>query len=63
MHKILVKSAPSMCLPKLPKPFHSYPTRLSPLNYVKPTPKLNKYKYKYFLQRTIYLEYFAQLHG
>ena len=45
MHKILVKSVSSMCLPKLPKPSHSYPTRLSPLNYVKLTPKLNKYKY------------------
>ena len=45
MRKIQGKSAPNICLPKFRKPSHPYPTRLSPLNYVKPTPKFNKYKY------------------
>ena len=45
MHKIQGKSAPSIFLPKFRKPSHSYPTRFSHLNYVKPTPKLNKCKY------------------
>ena len=42
MHKIQGKSTPSIFLPKFRKP-HSYPTRFSYLNYVKPIPKLNKY--------------------
>ena len=45
MHKIQGKSAPSIFLRKFRKPSHSYPTRFSHLNYVKPTPKLNKCKY------------------
>ena len=45
MHKIQGKSAPSIFLPKFRKPSHSYPTRFSHLNYIKPTPKLNKCKY------------------
>ena len=46
MYKIQGKSAPSIFLPKFTKPSHSYPTRFSHLNYVKPTPKLNKCKYR-----------------
>ena len=42
MHKIQGKSTPSIFLPKFRKP-HSYPTRFSYLNYVKPIPKPNKY--------------------
>ena len=45
MHKIQRKSAPSIFSPKFRKPSHSHPTRFSHLNYVKPTPKLNKCKY------------------
>ena len=45
MHKFQGKFAPSIFLPKFRKLFHSYPTRSSHLNYVKPTPKLNKCKY------------------
>ena len=45
MHKIQGKSAPNIFLPKFRKPSHSYPTRFSHLNYVKPIPKLNKCKY------------------
>ena len=45
MHKIQGKSAPSIFFPKFRKPSHLYPTRFSHLNYVKPTPKLNKCKY------------------
>ena len=45
MHKIQGKSASSMFLRKFRKPSHLYPTRFSHLNYVKPTPKLNKYNY------------------
>ena len=41
MFKIQEKSAPSIFLPKFRKSSHSYPTRFSHLNYVKPTPKLN----------------------
>ena len=46
MYKIQGKSAPSIFLPKFRKPSYSYPTRFSQLNYVKPTPKLNKCKYR-----------------
>ena len=46
MHKIQGKSAPSIFLRKFRKPSHSYPTRFSHLNYVKPIPKLNKCKYR-----------------
>ena len=46
MHKIQGKSALSIFLPKFRKPCHSYPTRFSHLNYVKPIPKLNKCKYR-----------------
>ena len=45
IHKIQEKSTPSKFLPKFRKPSHSYPTPFSHLNYVKPTPKLNKCKY------------------
>ena len=45
MHKIQGTSAPSIFLPKFRKPSQSYPTPFSHLNYVKPTPKLNKCKY------------------
>ena len=45
MHKIQGKSTPSIFFWKFRKPSHSYPTRLSLLSYVKPTPKLNKCKY------------------
>ena len=45
MHKIQGKSAPSIFLPKFRKSSHSYLTRFSHLNYVKPIPKLNKCKY------------------
>ena len=45
MNKIQGKSAPSIFLPKFRKPSHLYPVRFSHLNYVKPTPKLNKCKY------------------
>ena len=45
MHKIQGKSAPKIFLPNFRKHSHSYPTRFSHLNYVKPTPKLNKCKY------------------
>ena len=45
MHKIQGKSAPSMFFSKFTKPSHSYPTRFSHLNYVKPISKLNKCKY------------------
>ena len=45
MHKIQGKSTPSIFLPKFRKTSHSYPTRFSHLNYVKPIPKLNKCKY------------------
>ena len=44
MHKIQGKSAPSIFLRKFRRPSHSHPTRFSHLNYVKPTPKLNKCK-------------------
>ena len=39
------QSAPNIFLPKFRKPSHSYPTRFSHLNYVKPIPKLNNCKY------------------
>ena len=55
MHKIQEKSSPSIFLPKFSKPSHSYSTRFSHLNYVKPTPKLNKCKYG-ISQKSIYLE-------
>ena len=45
MHKIQGKSATSIFLPKFRKLSHLYSTRFSHLNYVKPTPKLNKCKY------------------
>ena len=45
MHKIQGKSASNVFLSKFRKPSHSYPTRLSHLNYIKPIPKLNKCKY------------------
>ena len=47
MHKIQGKSTPSIFLPKFRETSHSYPTRFSHVNYVKPIPKLNKCKYKY----------------
>ena len=45
MHKIQGKSGPSIFFLKFRKPSQSYPTRFSHLNYVIPTPKLNKCKY------------------
>ena len=46
MHKIQGKLAASIFLPKFRKHSHSYSTRFSHLNYVKPVPKLNKCKYR-----------------
>ena len=45
MYKIQGKSAPIIFFPKFRKPSHSYPTRFSHLNYLKPTLKPNKCKY------------------
>ena len=45
MHKIQGKAAPSILLQKFRKLSHSYPTRFSHLNYVKPIRKLNNCKY------------------
>ena len=45
MHKIQGKFAPNIFLSKFRKPSHSYPTRFSHLNYIKPVPKFNKCKY------------------
>ena len=48
MHKIERKSLSCIFLPKFRKPSHSYPTRFSHLNYVKPIPKINKFKHGIF---------------
>ena len=46
MHQISTKTAPSVFLSKFKKPSHLYPTRFSNVNYIKPTYKLNKCKFR-----------------
>ena len=46
MHQISTKTAPSVFLFKLKKPSRLYRTRFSNVNYIKPTYKLNKYKFR-----------------
>ena len=46
MHQISTKTAPSVFLSKFKKPSHLYPTRFSYVNYIKPTYKLNKCKFR-----------------
>ena len=46
MHQISTKTAPSVFLSKFKKPSRLYPTRFSNVNYIKPTYKLNKYKFR-----------------
>ena len=50
IHKIQGKSTISIFLPKFRKPSHSYPTRFSHLDYVKPTPKLHKCNTKFLTE-------------
>ena len=46
MHRIGTKTAPSVFLSKFKKPSHLYPTRFSNVNYIKPTYKLDKCKFR-----------------
>ena len=46
MYQISTKTAPSVFLSKCKKPSHLYPTRFSNVNYIKPTYKLNKCKFR-----------------
>ena len=46
MHQISTKTTPSVFLSKFKKPSHLYPTRFSNVNYIKPTYKLNKCKFR-----------------
>ena len=46
MHQISTKTAPSVFLSKFKKPSHLYRTRLSNVNCIKPTYKLNKCKFR-----------------
>ena len=46
MHQISTKTAPSVFLSKFKKPSRLYRTRFSNVNYIKPTYKLNKYKFR-----------------
>ena len=46
MHQIGTKTALSVFLSKFKKPSHLYPARFSNVNYLKPTYKLNKCKFR-----------------
>ena len=46
MHRVENKTAPSIFLTKLWKPFHAYPTIFSAHNFLVPTSKLKKSKYR-----------------
>ena len=46
MHQISTKTAPSVFLSKFKKPSHLHPTRFSNVSYIKPSYKLNKYKFQ-----------------
>ena len=46
MHQISTKFSTSVFLSKFQKPSHLYPTRFSNVNYIKPTYKLNKCKFR-----------------
>ena len=46
MHQVSTKTAPSVFLSKFKKTSHLYPTRFSNVNYIKPTYKLNKCKFR-----------------
>ena len=46
MHQISTKTAPSVFLSKFKKPSHLYSTRFSYVNYIQPTYKLNKWKFR-----------------
>ena len=46
MHRIGTKTPPSVFLSKFKKPSHLYPTRFFNVNYIKPTYKLNKCKFR-----------------
>ena len=45
MHQISTKTAPTVFLSKFKKPSHLYSTRISNVNYFKPTYKLIKCKF------------------
>ena len=51
MHQISTKTAPSVFLSKFKKPSHLYPTRFSNVNYIKPTYKVNKCKFRISVRR------------
>ena len=46
MHQISTKTAPYVFLSKFKKPSQLHPTRFSKVNYIKPSYKLNKYKFQ-----------------
>ena len=46
MHKVRTETAPAIFLPKFQKPAHPYQTNFLKLNYIKPTSKLSRSKYR-----------------
>ena len=46
MHHISTRTVPRIFLSKFKKPSHLYPIRFSNINYIKPTYKLNKCKFR-----------------
>ena len=50
MHRVENKTAPSIFLTKFCKPSHVYPTNFSAHNFLVPTFKLKKGKYRVFIR-------------
>ena len=46
MHKVKIKAAPAVFLPKFQKPAHPYLTNFFRLNYIKPISQLSRSEYR-----------------